>query len=224
MPGASNSFDGGSHATAITPANSGGASGDAFAAADGTTYSSAQAYRGPLSAEITAGAIGYVQYPLSGTGSRWVRWYAKPTSAMNSLVEIALVNGDIVGLDIGSGQLTLWRMTGFQQANLDTETFTPPGGWIRLEVQANADNSGFAAARVYATPEASTPTVSLSGSDVVVASTWSAVRVGGVNDGTTSAWTDEVAWSDQGWIGPLPETSIAPPRIPSAAAHRAATW
>ncbi|MGW6499344.1 hypothetical protein [Nonomuraea angiospora] len=224
MAGASNSFDGGTHGTPITPANSGGASGIAFSAADSITYSSAQAYRGPLSAQIAAGAIGYVQYPLSGTGTRWARWYARPVTPSNSLIEMGLANSDSFGLDISGGQITLWRMTDFDQTSLDTKAFTSPGGWIRLEMQAASGTSGFAMARIYITPEAATPTIELSGSDVASASSWDAVRFASVNESSTSAWIDEVAWSDQGWIGPLPETGAATPRIPSAAAHRAAAW
>ncbi|MEV0149698.1 MULTISPECIES: hypothetical protein [unclassified Nonomuraea] len=224
MAGASNSFDGGSNGTAITPANSGSASGTAFSATDSITYSSAQAYRGPLSAQIAAGAIGYVQYALSGTGTRWARWYARPVSPSNSLIEMALANGDMFGLDISGGQIILWRNTNFNQNNLDTKTFTLPGGWIRLEMQANSDNSGSATARIFTAPEASTPAIELSGSDVAVASSWDAVRFGSVNESSTPGWIDSVAWSDQGWIGPLPGTDVATPRIPRAATHRAAAW
>ncbi|MEV0238185.1 hypothetical protein [Nonomuraea sp. NPDC050786] len=83
-------------------------------------------HRGPLSAHIAAGAIGYVQHQLSGTGTRWARWYARPASPSNSLIEIALANGDHFGLDISGSQITLWRNTDFTYNNLDTKAFTLP--------------------------------------------------------------------------------------------------
>jgi hypothetical protein len=225
MAGASNTFDGGTNGAAITPANSGGASGTAFAVADSITYSSVHAHRGPLSAEIAPDAIGYVQYPLSGSGVRYARWYARPNNAINSLIEMELASGDLVGLDISGGQIILWRITDFDPTNLDTAPFAIPSGWVRLELQASSAAGGAAAARIYTNPESDVPAIELSGSDGAPASTWSAVRFAAVNQGTTPVWIDSVAWSDQGWIGPLPAAGSPPAVLTSpAAAHRAATW
>lgn len=223
MAGASNSFDGGVAGTAITPANS-ATSGTAFDTASNITYSSAQAHRGPLSAVVAPLAYGTVSHSLSGTGVRWARCYAKPSDFVSSVIALDLASGDRFSVDLGEGEAALVRFTPpFSFFTLDTQPFTIPGGWMRLELQATSD-SGQATARLYASPEALSPTLELTGALSAPTGTWAQAVYGANNDSdTASSWIDSVAWSDTGWIGPLLDSAGPPPAVSRATVHRAAT-
>ncbi|WP_433444569.1 hypothetical protein [Nonomuraea sp. CA-141351] len=224
MAGASNTFDGGAAATEITPANSGGSSGTPFASTSGLAYSSAEVHRGPLSATFAAGTTGSAGYTLSGTGTRWARCYAKPSESSFSLITLNLSGGVSFRIEIDRGQAGLSQFAPpFQTTYLHTAAFSPPSGWIRVELQA-VNGSGTVAARLYANPESLVHTLELSG-PVAVSGSWSGVAFGGSNSGTSPSWIDSVAWSDQGWIGPLLDDPVAArPVSGNAAAHRAAAW
>ncbi|MEU5863517.1 hypothetical protein ABZ815_20270 [Nonomuraea sp. NPDC047529] len=226
MAGASNSFDGGISGQAITSANS-VSSGDAFSDAENATYSSAQAHRGLLSAQIAPDATGYVMLPMSGSGLRWARCYARASTIVYSLLAMELASGVQFGVDFGEGQAVLWKFTPpFVTTTMATQSFElPNNAWFRVELQATSEASGEAIVRLYNLPEAITPTVELSGSLNGASSTWTGALYGAAHgEATAPVWVDSVAWSDAGWVGALLDSAPGKPLMSVAAAHRAARW
>ncbi|MFI6909669.1 hypothetical protein ACIBKY_51000 [Nonomuraea sp. NPDC050394] len=220
MAGAANTFDGGTPGTSITPANSGGASGTPFSAAN-TSYAATPGMQGAACAIVPALNAGWVEHPLSGTGTRWVRAYNRPSDYSFGLVDLHLANGNYIRVDVNDGFIALTSSNGSAETWVASQAFTPEG-WMRVELQASASASSTATARIYTDPDSETPAIQLTG---VVASggTWRAARYGGSNDANAAWYFDSVAWSDTGWIGPLHDLRPQPV-IRSGAAHRAASW
>ncbi|MEV3981755.1 hypothetical protein [Nonomuraea sp. NPDC049758] len=224
MAGASNSFDGGTPGQAITPANS-ASSGTAFFTATAMTYSNARVHRGSLSGLIADGATGYVEHSLTGSGNRWVRAYVFCQTYNYDLVSLQMANGEYLSVGFIEGAAVLYKgAPGTADAWMDYVTFSPPAGWVRVELQASPAAVSTALARIYTEPESSTPTIELSGPVLRTATTWMVARYGGENVSGAPRYTDSVAWSDQDWIGPLLDTSAPRSLMPVTAVHRSATW
>lgn len=141
-----NSFEGGTNGAVVTTANSGGASGNAFAEVTATspTFTSARAAHGAMSAEVVA----------PGTNIRYVSWAATDktvflrayiyltTTPVNEhqFIRIGASSGyTLVGVGSDGKAFLLTGVPFTKQANAPTAL--PLNTWIRVELWADAGTS-----------------------------------------------------------------------------------
>lgn len=117
-----NSFDGGTNAVDITAGNSGGASGDAFAAVTPTTpFTNAQAHSGELSMGLPVSAIpGYGRWAFAATKNVAARTYHRLSGG------ISATDFDVMQIRVGATNLATIRISGY----------STPTGALRLRVGA----------------------------------------------------------------------------------------
>ena len=117
-----NSFEGGTNAIDITPGNSGGVSGDAFAAVTPTTpFTNAQAHSGVLSMGLPASAIsGYGRWAFAATKNVAARTYHRLSGA------ISATDFDVMQIRVGATNIATIRISGY----------SAPAGALRLRVGA----------------------------------------------------------------------------------------
>ncbi|MEU5863518.1 hypothetical protein ABZ815_20275 [Nonomuraea sp. NPDC047529] len=222
-----NSFDGGVAGQTVTVANSGGTSGDAFYAADALVYASSPS-RGQLSASSS-----FLYYTLKWYcgetffGPWYLRSYIYTLGLPSSPVRIHAIDG---GSQLN--QYVNVRSDGalelFTKAS-ETPTYTSLGTtyvgiatnqWVRVETMW--DLNGPVETRLFNNADSVTPTASVSGTLIGLTAAFSTANF------ITPAgwWVDDVAVSDQGWIGPTaPPPSEGGNRLISpAASHRASRW
>jgi hypothetical protein len=221
-PPLSNSFDGGTDGVAVSNANSGGVSGDAFDTVTGTLclYSSAQAHSGTLGCRIVDATVGQ-SVNWTGLGSIttdvYFRFYmyltALPTT--NRLYMMRL-NNNAAG---ACGWLRLISGTGVvsmadaSQAGFGAEGVVPVAlnQWVRIEWRVlPSTTAGSMEWRLYNTADSSTyddnygPVTGL-----VLGANLDQMLFGSQSTFPTTPFTviyDDVAVSTAGWIGP----SVAP--------------
>lgn len=210
-----NSFEGGTNNTAITTANSGGASGTAFTYTEGARYTNAQAAAGSLSATGLGNKTPFVlswEGLLSGNGDRYghIKFrLTKPTSDI-SWALVGLSNngythnwGAWANVDTDG---STWLELSFAGTVLASEEVEIPlGTWCRLELRAdNNSPTSTAELRFYDQVDASVPAATLTAShaNAVVSAWYDAYVTLGTPDPVTNAWVDDVACSDEDWIGP----------------------
>jgi hypothetical protein len=135
-----NIFEGGVDGTLITPANSGGASGDAFFQVTGSVrYSVARANTGTVSAYCSA-VTGSTRYARYNTAADTIlaRSYHYFTSAPDNVVPLR-VNGDSGGpvyllISPTSNQLVVTHGTGIANSTVAV----PQNQWVRFELYCKA--------------------------------------------------------------------------------------
>lgn len=136
-----NTFDGGTAGTAVSAANSGGASGDAFnAVATGVTFANGQPHSSPLGAGFTTDASsGYVAwYPTSAANmsARAYFYFTNPNSVGEfNLINVVQANGDVVAIfRIGASNVLRVYKNVAPTSNAWAPTTTmPTGGQVRAE-------------------------------------------------------------------------------------------
>lgn len=218
----SNSFDGGTDSSAITQANSGGASGDALGYVSGSpTYSSTQAHSGTLSCKIPAVTTTAIGHELASSNF-WVRFYfwtqghyATPLVRLWSAVDAAgSLLGGISTLSNGS----LDYLTGAPTVNLAGPVTL--NQWVRIEAYWSTTGGG--ELRLYNSPDSST----VSGSLTTPSNLTSAVATQEARRAAvaTDAWIDDFAVSTDGWIGPALSAYPRSPVMSRAAVHHASRW
>lgn len=212
----SNTLEGGTNATSITTANSGGASGNAFDYAfigSGVTlaYENAQKMHGSLSMAVqtVAAAASYAGWNITNR-KFWGRFYiyrpaletantriaaaygTAPATASRAFIRIAN-GGKLVACD--SASAILWT-----SANV-----LPASQWIRIEFMMDCDASaGQFNLSYYNTPDGTTPTESFSSTATqnlggVPADFLFGVPIGQANVG--KIWYDDMALSLTGPLG-----------------------
>ncbi|MER6505881.1 hypothetical protein ABT158_03670 [Nonomuraea sp. NPDC001636] len=220
-----NSFDGGVAGQTVTVANSGGVSGDPFYSADPLVYASSPA-RGLLSASSS-----FLYYTL--------KWYCAssffgPWHLRSYIYTLTLPNvvARIQSIDSGSqlnqyvavrpdGRLELFTAASstptFQSLGVTTAVMAT-GRWVRIETMW--DLNGPAETRLFNDADAATPTASVSGNLNGVYAAFSTANFV-TPDGW---WIDDVAVSDQGWIGSTVPASQGSRLVPPLASQRASRW
>lgn len=226
MTTAINTLEGGTNTTAISTGNSGGLSGTAFSFASGALYSTTRAAHGTLSARLPAGGSVGMGHNLTGSGTRWLRFYLWSTSWSSNpnLTYFNLGSGSYFFVSLTATQAQLRHNNGTSDSTLATVSFAPAvSAWIRVEVQLTSANPGACEIRLYNTADSSTPSGTATGSRAQTATTWSDYSL--VNDGAVDVYADDVGWSDEDWMGPA-VPSLLPRSIigSSVAVHHAAIW
>ncbi|MFF4779400.1 hypothetical protein ACFY05_41955 [Microtetraspora fusca] len=221
-----NSFEGGTHGVAITPANSGGTSGDAFTQVNpAITYSNVRAAHGTLSAEFPADTSAELSWQgkLSGSGDRYARaymWLDQPTGDgyHGLFLTLATTNRTIhwaarIWIFPSYASLELYHYNSSTGISSYLDTAYPSVAaitkkWIRLELRANNAAAGSGEARLFADPESTTPAVTASGTITQTALAWDDAFVSNTSPGMRS-WVDDFKASDVGWPGPA--AGLVPP-------------
>jgi hypothetical protein len=222
-PPLSNTLDGGTNTGAITTANSGGGSGDAFTGVVDPsgllTYSNVQA-RGTLSMRMIQPAT---------TDDAWVRWQtlgsltgdlfnevyiwlpSNPSSAQ-CLVQWRDSGGVFLGrIQINTTGTVQLRAEAVGAIATTTATIAL-SQWIRIEARFRAHATlGQAELKLFNTdPEATSPTETISASNVNTANAGAGnideIRVGSVistgGSPSTTTYYDNIAVATDTWIGP----------------------
>lgn len=209
----SNTFEGGTPGTAVTTANSGGASGNAFDFVDpssSTITYTATALHGAVACSLAAATSDdpYFEWQtgISGT-STWGRVYLRisslPPSNIN-LVRHLAGTATVITVRINTnGRLGLLYGTGTFASN--GTVAIPLDTWVRLEWAVTTGTAtGSVTAWLYTTPESTTAADTLSATNVNTgtASAVTRQRMGMLSSGIWSLLFDSVAFSDTAKIGP----------------------
>ncbi|OLT24412.1 hypothetical protein BJF79_13805 [Actinomadura sp. CNU-125] len=208
-----NTFEGGTPGTAVTVANSGGLSGDAFNEVDPSsstiTYSSG-ALHGTVACQITTVADDDPYFAwtslVSGT-TTWGRVYLKigslPPDNINIVRHLAGTATVITVRVNSNGRLGLLYGTGTFAGN--GTVAIPVDTWVRIEWTVTTGlGTGSVQATLYTDPESTTPadTLSTSSINTGTASAVTRQRMGMLSSETWSFALESVAFSDEGPIGP----------------------
>lgn len=154
-----NTFEGGTNAVAISAANSGGASGDAFgAAAAGMLFSNARAHEGSMSAAFAspsqAAYVAWSHPAMKSIAYRSYHYFGAPNSGGTFMLMGAYTAGGDGVLDLRLTGANLLRMylgstTGFAWL---PDVAMPVGQWVRAELlleQGTTTTNGRARAALY---------------------------------------------------------------------------
>lgn len=213
MAAYSNSAEGGTNGAAVTPANSGGASGQAWASVltnngGAVTYSTTGAYRGALGYRF--GTPDQSQAHVStldfSAGYQRLRFYSRFTgypSAPIQLVQLVDGTGDIPGFLALNQYGTLYFVDYNDNTPAQTTNGLPLNTWLRIEVIADPDttNSGGRVSFGYALGDGSmVESFTRTGQALGYAGTLSHWNLGKVtlNGVMPTAYFDEVAWDNAG--------------------------
>jgi hypothetical protein len=198
-----NSLDGGTDGVAISPANSGGGSGDAFTSFSGggfgPTYSNLVTHRGALAMRTTPGGNSYVIWSVGATRSPYCRFYLYiPTGSLPPATVGLIANG------VAAAVLSV-SATGALVSGTATSTNTVPlDQWVRIEMYGPANGNNIT--RLFLSPEATSPTETITNSAVSV--NYTNVAIGPRAATLPGPWyLDDLAISEVDWLGPL----AAPP-------------
>jgi hypothetical protein len=243
-----NSFEGGTNGVTITPANSGGASGNAFdtvPVGTGTlVFSSTQAAHGVLSGQFTTTSssvtvvVWGASVPVSGESQIWFRVYyyfpAFPTNGFRPLEFLQYVGG--AGESASVLMSNAGIMQGLNAASGNVFTFTNPiplNQWFRLEgsITANRNASGTFSLSLYDNMDSNAPTETHSATGVNTGWAVDVMRVGVGYIGVASIgpfYADDLGLSNVGPLGPSgvlsgsvqPAATRQPRRYPARAVWR----
>jgi fibronectin type 3 domain-containing protein len=214
LPLLANSFEGGTNGTAVTAANSGGASGNALNAvscsAGTVTYSTASAAHGSVSALASPGTgLCYVQWSKSITptneayGRAYLNLSANPAGAFVLLKATDASFGRDIQVNLSkTGKLSILDAAGTTQATFTNSV--PLNSWVRLEWHVIAAASGTVELRMYA-GDSATPIESHLVTGVNTGTTIGAYQLGALSSvsgglGATIG-IDDLAYGTSGWLG-----------------------
>lgn len=223
-----NSFAGGTNGTAITPGNSGGASGSAF---DGVTtgsgatltYDSSHAVDGTFSAAMATNgttAPAYLSWQSSlsaGSGTVWFRCYfyfaALPagTSGLILLADSTRATLCAFVSISATGHLSFADHSGSQIHSFSTTVTT--GQWFRVEGYVTGDPSaGQVSLQIYTTPDSPVPAETYtSPSAQNTGGLIGFIAYGVYFTGVSAAyWMDGTGASTAGYLGPVFVPGAAP--------------
>jgi hypothetical protein len=218
------SFEGGTDATTISAANSGGASGNAFDSVEITAgntlvFDNDHAAHGTLAAKcVTTGTLGAGSNAaakwstaIGNQNDFWWRMYLWIDTFGAAAVRV--VHFDNFGSNGGGINLTSARKIQLGDAvggtsSVSTNTI-PTGQWVRLEGQYDGGNPTTSSCRIYLSPDSASidETVTLSGNWPTISGT----SFGPRNAGFTM-WIDDVGIDTVAFMGPaVTVTTSLPP-------------
>jgi hypothetical protein len=232
-PPLSNTFEGGSDGTTISPANSGGASGDAFdvvttGVGSTQTFSIEQEAHGSLSAKLTTPASSPTATRMewtglgSITGSLWIRFYLYRTALPSgNFIPIAVRTNAAAAsanfLFTSTGKMNMQNAAGTSQG-ASTGPSMSLNQWVRVEIRILSSTTvGEAVMRLYNTPDALIGSESDSkdyGAAMVLGANSDQIRIGhcpAIPLPSDTAYFDDLALSTVGWIGPAAASPQSPP-------------
>ncbi|MER6892029.1 hypothetical protein, partial [Streptomyces halstedii] len=215
-----NGADGGTQGLTVTPANSGGASGNAWNAVAGTpniVYDGAHArgalaYKLDVAAATTPHQVVWTSASMGAVTQLYGRLYlwtaAHPVT--NRLGLVRFMNGAsqaarlILQTD-GTLQLT----DAGNAAELNTTTPIATGQWVRVEWRVVFVATGAAVeVRLFNDADSTVATQVVSGTASGIGAACDSVQIGAYLNGLASSWTawlDSIELNDTGFPGPLPD-------------------
>lgn len=224
----SNSFDGGTNGTAITTANSGGASGNAFSTVDGGVFDSTHAHSGALSGKCAGGNQDLWFDDATTSVTSYIRFYLYVTAypSGNNAIRLCTFSAYNDNGYCGIVYLQSNGTIGFAPGSTESASFATAvpvtkNQWVRVEAKLVVKST--AEVRLFNTADSTTADSDVSGasstSDSAQCGEW---RFGIRNDGsgTFTAWVDDLAVAYDGWIGPSgppPAQGAAPTTVASTA-------
>lgn len=206
-----NSFEGGTNTTAISAANSGAASGNAFDAIVGTapTFSSTHASHGLLGMAPVTTAQSMVSWTTSiGTPTElWSRCYIFITAAASTNMPFIYYRdsgnaANLSGVRVNTGALTIGiSANAFTNAVNFTNALTA-SSWARVELHSLISGGNLTCdGRLFLTPDSNTPTETQTTTQTTTATSFGAIRFGSNLAQTTTVWYDDVGVDTTGWMG-----------------------
>jgi hypothetical protein len=217
-----NSFEGGTSGTTITPGNSGGVSGNAFdvvniGASAALAYSNTQAAHGTLSGEFTEPGTSttcFAAWAGSLTGSSlatiWYRAYVY-LPALPPVTNMRLIAPyDSTSICAGIAVSTAGKIV-VQAGTTDTTQYTSTSavntaGWFRLEgFVTGSASAGQVSMALYNSPDSATATETFtSAASLNTTGAITSVRFGSSAQGTNYSWfMDDLGASSTGPVGPV---------------------
>jgi hypothetical protein len=205
-----NTFEGGTNTTAISAANSAGASGNAFDSVVGTapTFSTTHAAHGTLAMTSATAAQSMVQWVASlGTPTEiWSRFYLFLTGNPSVALPVMWARDSTNAANASGLRVNTTSNPGVL-ANATFVNFTsviPATTWVRVEVHSliTGGTTVTTDARYYATADSVTATeTQTTGAVAQTISAFGAIRFGANLAQTNAVWMDDVACAPDGWIG-----------------------
>lgn len=206
-----NSFEGGSNGVDITPANSGGLSGNAFdnSAPNGGTikYDSTVSAHGSVSSKFDLdGTTNPTQldWIIGPVDELWIRFYLRVSALPSASTSIGLVE-----TNRGSTEKSLFLWSAGVLRTYDGENGSvsiSTNSWVRIEVYFR-ESTDTQIIRLYLSPESLVPDETIEISSGVDPSNNLINRVSfGDSEGAgqdLNVWMDDIKVSTEGWIGPL---------------------
>jgi len=212
-----NNGEGGTQGTNVTPANSGGASGDAYdvvttSATCSLTYDNTHVAHGAFAEMVTLGSTAGVAHArwdnLGGVSTVWFRTYlyftANPGGTIN--VQVAMGAGVVRGsIAINTaGKVILKEAIGSTAAT--STNSIPLNAWWRLEGYIlGSSGTGAIEAKIFDVMDSTTPLETLSASAINTGGAIDSVRLG--HNGTTVAnvtfWMDDLGIDTCAYLGPV---------------------
>lgn len=227
--GASNDFDGGGTAGATLTTSNAGGTGDtqfdfvSIGSGASVTLDSTHAHSGSLSLKCNVGTgpadAGFEWSTAIGPLTAWytrVYYYAGSNPTNHHRIYDAVTAG---GAALCSGVMhhtdgTLILLDGGFGIAAQTSTAIALNQWVRIETYfVGAAVGGYVELRLFNSPESTTPTETISASSVNTSGTATNFRFGfngDAYDTNRTMWLDDIAITNQGWLGPA---SAAPPTI-----------
>jgi hypothetical protein len=218
-----NTFEGGSDAATITTANSGGTSGTPWdnvtiGAGDATAeYDNLRAAHGTLSARLATTATGanvYLRWDLADANELFTRFYLYLPSTVALPVRLLWIETSgftMVGryqiVDSGgTPRLQVWKEA--DGANAIGTVVVTRDAWIRIETRLKLGTAGVNEAKLFNSPDISTPDETITLDPAVTTNTAMARGRFGWNNSPANQeyWLDSVAVETTSYMGPL--TSI----------------
>ena len=208
-----NSFEGGTNTTAISAANSGGASGDPVDSTVGTapTFSTTHAAHGGMGMSCATASQSMVQWVASfGTPTEfWCRWYVWITGTVSAVLPICVAR-DATNAANASILRIGTTMIPSVVSNATATAFTsvvPAATWVRFEMHGLVGGGGTTVttdANYFATMDAVTATESKTTAAIAqTTATFGAIRFGANLAQTQAIWMDDVEVNANGYPGPV---------------------
>lgn len=209
----SNTLEGGTNGIAVSAANSGGVSGNAFnTVGAGCTYSSVKAAHGGMSA-FSSAKFSYLRWNWTASAHLYFRVYlnypvAAPGATSREFQILDNASATVAGFNLaadGRPGVVVGLGTAVYGA-----TPIVAGAWFRLEMHFDPV-AGSIEMRHYADPDSVTPTQTVTATGVAAADVESVYgpRASGVT--TFDVYSDDWAVSTDGWVGPAVAPFVADP-------------
>jgi hypothetical protein len=205
-----NTFEGGTNTTAISAANSGGVSGNAFDSLVGTapTFSSTQKAHGALGMSPTTAAQSMVQWAASfGTPTEfWTRMYVFINANPSVNVPFFYSRDTTNAANVTGARLTTARVLGVTangSTNVVAFTNVPPlTTWFRVELHCLISGGNATCDGLYfASMDAQNPTETATHTIATTATSFGAVRYGANVASTGALFLDDLVVNSVGYPG-----------------------
>lgn len=237
MASPANTAEGGSNTTAVTTANSGGVSGDAWqlvtaSATCSLTFDNTHAAHGALAYKVLLGATAgesYGEWSTSLTaaataGPLYARAYlyftANPTIAVNPFRWLSTTTLRGLVQITTAGKIAVLNSAGTAVGT--SSASIPLNQWFRLEASiVGSATAGQIIARLYNTADSTAVTETItSAATINTGGTIDRCRYGHAGTGSSNLtfWMDDIAGSDVTWPGPSLITPPPPVRVQNRSA------